>query len=303
MNERMYEKFKNVTGYNIHTFFQDFVTFVTIQYPYIIDYYNGGNIVQEAFYQLDRLTKELGKIEPLFALHSNTLNDTDAWELLDTFTEIQTKIWTIRASAKWQRSVFNFVRSNSIKVDRVLKTDENFEDISTELGALNPQDDWLNITTPQYITEEDYTPEKGSRIFSVNLQNIGLNYIDNVVDVLSGKSILGIDLSKDLSFEEDDLKVVVYEDAIYQALELIQGSLKGSYPEFEEYGIANEFIGTTVNAIQYASIFKNLMNMFQRDSRWKSVELLDLKRDQDAIFLQIKATAVTENDYIINVPI
>lgn len=299
----MYEKFKNVTGYDIEAFFQSFVIFVTEQYPYIIDYYNGGKVEKEAFYQLDRISKEIGKIEPLFTLHSNTLNDIDSWELLDVFTEIETKIWTIRNSAKWLRSVFNYVRSNTIKVDRVLKTDENFEDVSEELGAENPQDDWLNITTPQYIEEEDYTPEDGSGIFSVNLQNIGLNYVDNIIDVLSGESILGIDIDKDFLFENDDLKIVAYDKAIEQALKLIQESLKGTYPEFENYGISDSFIGTTVNAIQYPSIFKDLMNMFQRDSRWKSVELLDVRRESDSIFLQIKVTAITENDYIINVPI
>lgn len=132
---------------------------------------------------------------------------------------------------------------------------------------------------------------------------MGLNYVDNVVDVLNGKSILGVDLDKSFTFENDDLKVIEYDQAMVQALELIQSSLKGSYPEFEDYGITNEFIGTTVNAIQYATIFKGLMNMFQRDSRWKTVELLDLKRDQDSIFLSIKATTITESNYIINIPI
>ena len=224
-------------------------------------------------------------------MHKNSLNDLDAWELLDTFTEIQTKILTIRSSAKWMRSVFDYVRTNTIKVEKILQSDETFEDVSANLDAITPQDDWVNITVPQYITEELYT-NSSSPIFSVNLQNVGLNYVDNVVDVLNGKSILGVDLD-----------VIEYDQAMVQALELIQSSLKGSYPEFEDYGITNEFIGTTVNAIQYATIFKGLMNMFQRDSRWKTVELLDLKRDQDSIFLSIRATTITESNYIINIPI
>lgn len=302
MNETMYEKFENITGYDIKSFFQSFVDFVSTEYPYIVDYYQGGSIRQESFYALDRLTKEVNKIEPLFTLHKNSLNDLDAWELLDTFTEIQTKILTIRSSAKWMRSVFDYVRTNTIKVEKILQSDETFEDVSANLDAMTPQDDWVNITVPQYITEELYT-NSSSPIFSVNLQNVGLNYVDNVVDVLNGKSILGVDLDKSFTFENDDLKVIEYDQAMVQALELIQSSLKGSYPEFEDYGITNEFIGTTVNAIQYATIFKGLMNMFQRDSRWKTVELLDLKRDQDSVFLSIRATTISANSYIINIPI
>ena len=76
-------------------------------------------------------------------MHKNSLNDLDAWELLDTFTEIQTKILTIRSSAKWMRSVFDYVRTNTIKVEKILQSDETFEDVSANLDAITPQDDWV----------------------------------------------------------------------------------------------------------------------------------------------------------------
>lgn len=301
--DQKYEKFKVITGYDIRLFFSDFVTFVNQYYPFIVDYYNGGTINQETFYKLNLLTKEMDKIEPLFTLYSNTLDDIDSWELLDIFTEIQTKLWTIRNSAKWLRSTFDNVRSNTVKMEQVLSTDESFEDIAQKnLSSSNPQDDWLNIVVPQYINEEDYTPQS-SPIFSINLEQSRDNYIDNIVDTLSGKSILGIDIDKNFLFENDDLKVVSYDDAIKQALELIQSSLKGFYPEFPNYGITNDIIGTTINAVQYPTIFKNLINMFQRDGRWKSVELIDLYTEQDSIFLKIKATTVTKEDFIVNIPI
>ena len=301
--DQKYEKFKVITGYDIRLFFSDFVTFVNQYYPFIVDYYNGGTINQETFYKLNLLTKEMDKIEPLFTLYSNILDDIDSWELLDIFTEIQTKLWTIRNSAKWLRSTFDNVRSNTVKMEQVLSTDESFEDIAQKnLSSSNPQDDWLNIVVPQYINEEDYTPQS-SPIFSINLEQSRDNYIDNIVDTLSGKSILGIDIDKNFLFENDDLKVVSYDDAIKQALELIQSSLKGFYPEFPNYGITNDIIGTTINAVQYPTIFKNLINMFQRDGRWKSVELIDLYTEQDSIFLKIKATTVTKEDFIVNIPI
>lgn len=303
MNEEKYTKFKTVTGYDIKSFFSDFVTFVNQYYPSIVEYYNGGEIDQESFYRLDRLTKDMDKIDALFVLHSDTLDDIDSWELLDIFTEIQTKIWTIRNSAKWLRSVFNGVRSNTIQMNQILSTNESFEDVvEKDMYSINPQDDWLNIVVPQYITEEDYTTIT-SPIFAINLQQNSLGYIDTVVDTLDGKSILGIDIDKNFQFEDNDLKVVIYDDAIRQALELIQGSLKGFYPEFPDYGISNEIIGTTINAIQYPSIFKNLINMFQKDGRWKSVELIDLYTEQDSVFIKIRATTVTKNDYIISIPI
>lgn len=298
-----YEKFKDITGYNIQGFFDDFVNFVNTKYPYIINYYNSGVIDEDSFYELDRLQREIEKIEPLFILHRNTLDDIGMWYLLETFSEIDTKLSTIRMSAKWTRSIYNAVRSSAIKMEKILSPGQTFEKIAEDLGAINPQDDWVNITTPQYIQEEDYSVQEGSKIFSVNLQNIRLNYIDNIVDTLNGKNILGKDISVDFKFAEDDLITVNYEESVFQALELITQSLQGCIPEFPEYGIPNDYIGTTVNAFQYPVIFKAIMNMFQRDSRWKSVELLEVVRDKEAIFLKIKATVVSENEYIVNVPV
>ena len=63
--------------------------------------------------------------------------------------------------------MFELTRS---KLKRYFNLNETFEDVSANLDAITPQDDWVNITVPQYITEELYT-NSSSPIFSVNLQN------------------------------------------------------------------------------------------------------------------------------------
>lgn len=297
-----FEKFLSVTGYDIQSFFQRFVDFCNSDYSYVVDYFNGGSMNGEAFKKLLDLSDEADIIEPLFTLHENTLDDISMWDILDDFTEIQTKIYTIKSSAKWFRSA-NVGRTNTIQLKKTLRTYENFEDVSRQLENSNPQDDWMNITIPQYIEEEDYTAEDGSAIFSINLKNVGLNYVNNVVDTLVDDNILGRDISVDFIFENDDLVIVEKEEAMKQALKIIMEALKGCIPEFVDYGLPNEFIGTTYNAIQYPVIFKSLMNMFQRDSRWTSVELLDVYIDKDAVFLKIKAHTVTKTNYLVNIPI
>ena len=224
------------------------------------------------------------------------------WEILDNFTETQTKLSTIKSSARWLRSS-SLDRNNTLQMEKTLRTGERFEDVARQLNSSNPEDDWMNITIPQYIEETDYSFSDGGNKFYINLKNAGNNYLDTVVDVLVGDNILGRDIDVNFVFENDDLKIVIGDDAIRQALDTILSSQKGAIPEFKDYGIANEFIGTTVNAIQYPSIFKDVMNMFQRDSRWDSVELIDVKREEDAVFLSLQCKTVTKKDYLVNVPI
>lgn len=299
-----FEKFQQITGYNIKDFFQSFVDFSNSYYPDIVSYYQGGSLNAEAFKNLDTLISKADVIDPLFILHSDTLDDISMWDILDDFSEIKTKLSTIKNSDRWLRSSL-LGRTNSIQINKRLRTGEDFENVSLEKGDENPEDDWLQIVTPQYIEEEDYTLTDGTKgMFSINMRNAGSNEVDTVIDTLVGDKILGKDISVKFEFDESgDLKVVTGHDAMIQALSIITSSLTGSIPEFPDYGISNEFIGTTVNAIQYPSIFKNLMNMFQRDSRWESAELMDIQIKEDNVFLKVKATTVTNQEYLTNITI
>ena len=96
-----FEKFYNVTGYDIKSYFQKFVDFCANDYPLIVDYYsNGGEMDKDSFLRLVELVRESETIEPLFILHENTLDDISMWDILDNFTETQTKLSTIKSSAR-----------------------------------------------------------------------------------------------------------------------------------------------------------------------------------------------------------
>lgn len=298
----MYEKFLSVTGYNIKDFFQSYVDFCSEYYPYIVDYYQGGEINADSFYELDKLIAQINIIEPLFQLHENKLDDISMWELLESFSEIVTKLTTIKNSDRWLRSA-SVGRTNTLQLEKQLRTGETFETVSEQLELENPEDDWVDIVVPQYIIEEDYVTGQGSNTFSVNLKNVGINYVDNVVDTLVDENILGKDLSTEFVFENEDLKIIKFQKSMEQALQIILEAVKGCIPEFTDYGLPSDFIGQTTNAIQYPIIFKSLMNMFQRDNRWASAELIDLKKVEDSIFMKVRATTVTKEDFLINVPI
>ena len=245
---------------------------------------------------------QINIVEPMFQLHENKLDDISMWEILDNFSEVETKILTIKNSDRWLRSA-TIGRQNTLHLDKQLRTGETFENVAEEIAMTDPEDDWTSITTPQYIIEEDYEAGRGSNTFAVNLRNVGVNYVDNVVDTLVGENVLGKDIDTEFEFKNDDLKVKKFGTSMDQALKIILEALKGCIPEFKDYGLPSDFIGQTTNAIQYPVIFKALMNMFQRDNRWASAELLDLVKKEDAVFMKVKATTVTREDFVINVPI
>lgn len=304
MTKDTLDNFKNQTGYNIQKYFEDFILFCNSNYPLIVSYYLGQDIsVDDSFGKLDSLLKSSKEIEPLFFLKSSTLSQIDSWELLDLFTDCQTKLWTIDNSSRWLRSAIIGRFGSNTALERVLKTRETFENVSEQLGSNNPQDDWVDISKNNEVEEEDYSANNGGGMFKINIRTTGNSNITNIIDNLDSKKILGKDIDKNFLFKDNDLLTVEYENAIRQALDTIISSLKGSIPEFPNYGLSNEVIGTSVNAIQYPTLFKNLVNMFQRDARWVTVELLDLYRKEDNIFMKIQAKTVTNNFIVTNIQI
>lgn len=299
------QKFKDLTGYNIQGFFEDFVLFCNNYYPLLVAYYTGQSdvSVNDSFGRLDNLMQQAREIEPLFTLKANGLTGMSSWELLDTFTECQTKLWTINNSSRWLRSAIIGRYGSNIALDRVLKTRENFEIVANELGITDPQNAWFDIAKNNFVEEEDYDANSAGGMFKINIRQSGNFDIPNVVDNLSSEKILGRDMDVDFRFENNDVATVDYELAVKQAFNTILNCVKGSVPEFIDYGIPNDIPGSSVNAVQYPTLFKHIMNMFQRDARWVQVNLLDVYQESDCIYMKISAKTVTNNYLETNIQI
>ena len=212
-------------------------------------------------------------------------------------------LWTINNSSRWLRSAIIGRYGNNIAIQRVLKTRETFEDVASQLGLSQPQNDWFNIAKNNYVEEEDYDANTGGGMFKINIKQEGNFDIPNIVDNLSSQKILGKDIDVNFRFEGNDLATVEYDLAVRQAFNTMLNCLKGQIPEFPEYGLPNDMIGNSVNAIQYPTIFRNLLNMFQRDARWVEVNLIDLYRKEGSIFMKVNAKTVTNNYLVTNIQI
>ncbi len=296
------EQFKDITGYDINAFFQSYEDFVSNYYNKIIDYYNGSDSDGDAFFALENIQTEINKIEPLWTIYRERFDTIDFWTILDLYGDIYVKISTCYNMSKWMRSSRLNQYDSSVNVPRILSQGENFEQISRDLGSNEYLDDWALIAIENYTIEEDYTPFGGTA-FNLTLSNNNTANISNIIDNLKDDNIYGKDIYKVFEFEDNDLKTVVAKDALKQTLDTILSTVKGSIPEFPEDGIEDSVNGTNVNSIQYPSIFRNLLNIFRKDGRWTEINLLDLYRDQDAVFLKLEVKAILKDTFVTNINI
>lgn len=288
MRLNVYDEFRLITKYNIEKYFRDFSNFISINYSDIVNYYNGSDISQDAFNKLDELDKESQKIEGLLQFYSKSFLNSEYWELFDKFSDTQVKISTIKNLSRWMRSSRANRFSSEVSIDYILKQNESIEKVSKKSGSELYENEWYKIAIDNDLNEEKYTSE-GGNILSVKLSN-KLNFtFRNIVDTLSKENLYGKDIKKKFTLENGDIVCLQGLDSLMQTFETIFETFKGSIPEFPEDGLSNFVIGSNVNVIGYQYIFRNIIQMFQKDDRFKSVELIDLQKVEDQIYLKVQA--------------
>lgn len=305
MEEPAAIRFKDITKIDLQSFLEETVTFFQTGYANILNYYQGGDVPTDSFVELDSLLKMCEKIDAAFFQFSDQMLTSDMWDLAELFSDIWGKLQTANNSSRWMRSSRVGRNDTKFYVNRLLNDRETFEQVARSLGSENPQDDWEDIAVRNLIQEEDYdaTDNQKGVIFKVSLNTVISYGIENVVDNPVGDKILGKDMDKCFHFDNNDIATVEGRDAVNQTIDTILNTMKGSIPEFPEDGTDNDDIGSNVIIVKYPSLFRNLLNMFSKDARFKSVTLLSLERVDDYVMMKLNIETVDRDSYLTNIKI
>lgn len=242
------------------------------------------------------LVIESEKIENLISLSSNSLSQTtEFWDLVDNLSIIKTKLETIGNLSKWMRSSYVYGYEFQSKYKYILKQNQTLEQLSSELGSDNSNEDWVKTAIDNGLTELDYDSSGGVVLDVSNTDNRLLN-VTSVVDVMVGDNILGKDLPIKIEITEDDIASLGTEDTMMQSADICLSATKGSVPEKPSLGIPKQLIGSPVNALRMSSLIREVNNNFRTDDSFKSIEMTDSKIDQDAAFYDFKIVSRLNNE-------
>lgn len=281
------DKFKNITGYNIENFFNDYILFTEKHYQNIVNYYNGYDIVGDSFDFFDSLSKESIKIESLLQMYSNSFSTVDFWNLIDKFDDIKIKLDTINNLSKWLRSSRIDRYSSNVNISYVQKQGETLEKIVSKSGSVNSENEWVNVALENDLPEEGYSFSGGALLTLKLLNNLNFD-IKNIVDSLSENNLYGKDYKNKIEFVDGDIDSISGEEALMQTIENIFVTEKGSIPEFPNDGLDPNLIGSNVNIFNYPVQIRNIMSMLQKNDIFKDLKLLDIKRIEDSIYLSFQ---------------
>jgi len=295
IDDTVLDNFQRLTSYDVKTFLQDYLEFVDVHYSNIVNFYSGSsNVVPTlAFNKLASLIKRQKEIIDVTTLNAPSLDMYSYWALLEYIEDIGHVLETADNSSKWLRSsITKNGYKQQVQIDVVAGQGEGLEQIErSKLKSISYNDSWVATALQNQLREEDYTLEGNYLIKAIYKNNASI-FLNSVVDNIDApEKTYGLDIDRNIAIENDDLVTLNYKDTILQCTEILTSLKKEDDPSFPDRGLnAKLMVGSNIAAISYPAIFRDLSNNFATDDSFKSIRIDDIKREQDAVYINFTVT-------------
>lgn len=289
--ENIISDFEDATHYPLQDYMQRYVNFISRERVKILNYY-GGRVSSpdtQAFANLATLVDDSITLEGVIEGAKNLFRNGKYWELIEVISDMRVSLQTIDNSSKWLRSAISKGNFNPVvEIERVLRMFQTIEGAVSENGSSNPDSDWLNVAIRNDLHEEAYTTS-GGNVLSIIGSNKFSFTINTVVDNISGKKVYGIDLNKKLTYTDDDLEALGYDDTIKQSVNVLASLKKGNTPEFPEDGIQSSLVtGANRRTVAYPILLRQFYSTFAKDDTLRSLKVTKIETVQDALQLNFE---------------
>lgn len=282
------ERFEHITRYPLRKYITAFVDFMDNDKERILDYYTGTAAVdKDAFDNLNNLLKEARKVLEQIELYRDRLNNAEFWQLIDILDDMYGSLLTIDNSSKWLRSAISKNNFNpNVEVVQQLKQLQTLEQLSSDFGYKDSDNQWTTIALRNDLSEQDYDLSGGNSLLVGYLGKLTIK-LDSVVDNIYGERVYGIDIDRVITFENDDLRALSYKKTIKQAVDILAELRYGSTPEFETDGIqTNLILGENRHSVAYPVLFRQLYQTFRKDDTLTALSITNIANKKDALFIE-----------------
>lgn len=287
-------EFKRITSKDILGFLTLVKEFFLTDYNVIVSYFSGNvdTIDSVRFEKLSRINEQLLVMFDTYHYNSQQLVGTRWWSLLEILEDIDSQLNTIKNLPRWSRSsITNFNYSSVNQLDYILKQNETLEKVATEVLSQST-DQWVKIAFDNSLREEDYTKDTNNELklfFNETSQPFTLN---SVVDTISGKSVFGKDFVDYISFEDEDLKSLDYDETLQQSVSILSNLKKNDNPDFPNDGVQSSIVaGGNRATFNFPILTRQLQQTFSTDDTLKDFQILLLSIEEDKLFLEYQVSS------------
>ncbi len=285
-------KFEETTKFPLMSLLERMNDFVNNSLPEIEDYFSGSVETIDSFHlkELKELIQKFVDLIMTFNKFSVKLSNVGFWELAEYCTDLQSFLEKVSKMPKFKKTSFNYGsfvdKTQSI---RNVGGQMTFEKISEEMNL--PSENWIDFMIKNQINEQDWdiSELKSIKVFTPNER---LN-VESVLDQPIGERVYGIDVNKQIDFEDNDLSLLKYYDNVIQKCDILGGLMKGDVPEFPNFGLSD--LISNVNQFIYPKISNEIKDIFLQNDLFESVDVKGFNYESSDVKIEFEVK--TKYDY------
>lgn len=288
-------EFENITKFNLLDYLVKYRDFLQNDYSDVYNYFAGISETIDAN-KLNKLTDLISKSNDLirtFHTFAGKLGNVGYWELQRYCQDLRDTLERINKFPKYCRTAKTSRGYKPyVQVEGEIGGLKTMKDFADELGGTVSEEELLLNNDLQ---EQDYEIDKLHKVNAL-VNNSNDIVVTTILEQPIGRKIYGRDIDRKITFKDNDLSVVEYEDNVEQKCQVLLELNKGDVPEYPNFG-KNITLGEGVANYNYAELMLDLQENFEQDDLFESVRIVDISTESLSGDIQIKVEINTKYAY------
>lgn len=278
--------FQNITKFDLRQYFIDYRDFLTNDFPDVSNYYAGKTETIDAA-KIKRLKDLITRSRNLlqqFSTFATKFSNVGFWELQQYCQDLNETLERITKLPKYNR-VSKSPRGYKpyIQASYSVGGMRTMEDVAREIGETTTESE---LILNNDLEEENYDIDKLSNINALVNNTYGV-VVDTILETPVGKRVYGRDIQRKIKIENNDFKIVEWEDNVEQKVEILLMLEQGDIPEMPNLGRA-VIEGSNYRDYNYTELLTDLRNIFYQDDLFAYVGITDVSYKDGDISVNVE---------------
>ena len=291
LSENTIFEFEDFTGFDLQTYFSDYISFISNDFQKFINFYNGNSqmIEIDSYNNYKSLYDRSQILTDLVKQQTANFNRCDFANLIEMIDTIRIQLMKIdRISIFLKSSLVNQTSTSNVAVTKIVTSTDTMESMHSDKP--DNQNVWVDTAVNNRVYESSFDENNG---YSIELQQSNvLNFdLKSVIDNLSGDKLYGKDILKTITFTDDLSDVISLngEDTFQQSIEILSKLKKSDNPLYSELGLDTGLCFGNLIGFNLPFIISDLNNTFATDDTISDFSIDDIQINGNALNLSVSA--------------
>jgi hypothetical protein len=292
-------EFQKVTKYPLIDFLMRYRNFMLNSYPAINSYFSGEteSIDNSHLNFLKKITSDCKDVTAQFKNFANKFSTCGYWELMDYIDDLNTTIEKINKLPKFKRTSLNKRGYQPyIQVSSSVGGFRTMEDIANSVKEKNSDNtDWIELMLSNDLNESDWEID-GLTPINVLIDNRVDIIVSTILDMPIGERIYGKDIARKITFKDNDLLIVEYQENVEQKCDILIELNRGDVPENVLFGKNYQLIsGVSSKQFAYPELVNDIQNNFLQNDLFEYANVIDFSYENGNMNITVEIK--TKYDY------